>query len=127
MKKKMSKARTILIIDDDSRNIFALQLTLKARKYNYISCQSAVEGLSVLQSDPGIGLILMDMMMPEMDGYETIRKIRSSGQHATIPIIAVTANAMNGDKEKCLVAGADEYIAKPIDVDKLVAIIEKWL
>ncbi|HMR83980.1 MAG TPA: response regulator [Niabella sp.] len=123
----MSKARTILIIDDDSRNIFALQLTLKARKYNYISCQSAVEGLSVLQSDPGIGLILMDMMMPEMDGYETIRKIRSSGQHATIPIIAVTANAMNGDKEKCLVAGADEYIAKPIDVDKLVAIIEKWL
>jgi CheY-like chemotaxis protein len=123
----MSKARRILIIDDDSRNIFALQLTLKARKYNYISCQSAAEGLSIMQSDCEVGLILMDMMMPEMDGYETIREIRSSEKHAAVPIIAVTANAMNGDKEKCLVAGANEYIAKPIDVDKLLAIIEKWL
>lgn len=116
-----------MIIDDDSRNIFALQLTLKARKYNYISCQSAAEGLSIMQSDCEVGLILMDMMMPEMDGYETIREIRSSEKHAAVPIIAVTANAMNGDKEKCLVAGANEYIAKPIDVDKLLAIIEKWL
>lgn len=123
----MNKAKTILIIDDDSRNIFALQLTLKARKYNYISCLSAVEGLHMLQTDPAIGLVLMDMMMPEMDGYETIRKIRSSGMYAAVPVIAVTANAMNGDKEKCLEAGADEYIAKPIDVDKLVAVIEKWL
>ncbi|GAB3432536.1 response regulator [Niabella aquatica] len=123
----MNKVKTILIIDDDSRNIFALQLTLKARNYNYISCQSAWEGLQLLQNDPGIGLVLMDMMMPEMDGYETIRKIRSSGRYAAIPVIAVTANAMNGDKEKCLEAGADEYIAKPIDVDKLVAVIEKWL
>ncbi len=123
----MSKARRILIIDDDSRNIFALQLTLKARKYNYISCQSAAEGLSIMQSDCEVGLILMDMMMPEMDGYETIREIRSSEKYAAVPIIAVTANAMNGDKEKCLVAGANEYIAKPIDVDKLLAIIEKWL
>lgn len=123
----MNKARTILIIDDDSRNIFALQLTLKARKYNYVSCQSAVEGLQVLQTDSTIGLVLMDMMMPEMDGYETIRQIRSSGRYAAVSVIAITANAMSGDKEKCLEAGADEYIAKPIDVDKLLALIEKWL
>lgn len=123
---KKSK-KIILIIDDDSRNIFALQLTLKTRKYNYISSQTAAEGLLLLQTHPGIGLVLIDMMMPGMDGYEAIRIIRSTEQYATIPVIAVTAQAMSGDKEKCLAAGADGYIAKPIDVDKLVAVIEKWL
>ncbi|MCD2422164.1 response regulator [Niabella pedocola] len=123
----MKHAKRILIIDDDSRNIFALQLTLKSRKYNYVSCQSAADGLKVLQTDPEIGLVLIDMMMPEMDGYETIRAIRSSGIYPAVPVIAVTANAMTGDEKKCLDAGADAYVAKPIDVDKLVYLIEKWL
>ncbi len=125
--KAMKNEKIILIIDDDSRNIFALQLTLKTRKYNCLSCQSTAEGLMFLQTNPRIALVLIDMMMPEMDGYEAIRIIRSSAQHAAIPVIAVTAQAMSGDREKCLAAGTDGYIAKPIDVDKLVTVIEKWL
>ncbi|MCH5598260.1 response regulator [Niabella ginsengisoli] len=119
--------KLILIIDDDSRNIFALQLTLKARKYQFISCLSSAEGLQVLQQNPSIGLVLMDMMMAEMDGYEAIRIIRSSDQYPNVPIIAVTANAMSGDREKCMEAGANGYISKPIDVDRLLDMIEKWL
>lgn len=122
---KMEK--TILIIDDDSRNIFALQLTLKARKYQYISCTSGAEGLHILRTNNTIGLVLMDMMMAEMDGYEAIRIIRASKEYPDVPIIAVTANAMAGDKEKCMKAGANGYISKPINVDQLLNMIEKWL
>lgn len=123
----MKTEKVILIIDDDIRNIFALQLTLKARKYRFLSRQDAREGLQLLQTDPAIGLVLLDMMMPEMDGYEAIREIRNSDRNGTIPIVAVTANAMSGDREKCLEAGADAYIPKPIDVDKLMEVIEKLL
>lgn len=123
----METPKVILIIDDDSRNIFALQLTLKARKYKFLSSQNAKEGLQLLQSNPNIGLVLLDMMMPEMDGYEAIKKIRHSDTYGHISIVAVTANAMSGDKEKCLEAGADAYIPKPIDVDKLIDVIEELL
>lgn len=119
--------RKILIVDDDSRNIFALQLTLKARKLSYMSCTSAAEGLQVLKTNDNIGLVLMDMMMAEMDGYETIRVIRASESNPNVPIIAVTANAMAGDREKCLEAGANGYISKPINVDQLLNMIQKWL
>jgi CheY-like chemotaxis protein len=122
-----SKEKIILIVDDDSRNIFALELTLKARKYRYLSCSTAAEGLQVLRSNKDIGLVLMDMMMAEMDGYETISIIRSSSEYPDVPIIAVTANAMSGDREKCLEAGANGYISKPINVDQLLDMIQKWL
>lgn len=123
----MKTQKVILLIDDDNRNIFALQLTLKARKYEFLSAPNAMEGLRLLQSDPKIGLVLLDMMMPEMDGYEAIKEMRSSDVYGSIPIVAVTANAMSGDREKCLAAGADDYIAKPIDVDRLMKVIEELL
>ena len=123
----MNTQKIILLIDDDNRNIFALELTLKARKYRFLSAQNATEGLQLLQSNPDIGLVLLDMMMPEMDGYEAIQRIRNSDQFGGVPIVAVTANAMNGDREKCLAAGADNYVAKPIDVDRLMNVIEELL
>ncbi|WP_346238397.1 response regulator [Niabella insulamsoli] len=121
------KQKKILIIDDDSRNIFALQLTLKARNYEFKSCLTASEGLDALKQDGDIGLVLLDMMMAEMDGYETIEIIRSTEAFRHVPVIAVTANAMTGDREKCMEAGANGYISKPIDVDRLLNMIEKWL
>src|SRR5690606_41310055 len=86
----MNTQKIILLIDDDNRNIFALELTLKARKYRFLSTQNATEGLQLLQSNPDIGLVLLDMMMPEMDGYEAIQWIRSSDQFGGVPIVAVT-------------------------------------
>src|SRR5690606_35159825 len=123
----METQKIILLIDDDIRNIFALELTLKARKYRFLSAQNATEGLQLLQRNSDIGLVLLDMMMPEMDGYEAIQRIRSSDKYGHVPIVAVTANAMNGDREKCLAAGADNYVAKPIDVDRLMNVIEELL
>lgn len=117
----------VLIIDDDSRNIFALELTLKTKGYKSLSSSSAEEGLTLLKSRDDIGLILMDMMMPEMDGYEAIKAIQASENHSNTPVIAVTAQAMSGDREKCIDAGAVEYIAKPIDVDVLMKVLKKWL
>jgi|SRR5690606_3977901 len=123
----MNSQKIILLIDDDPRNIFALELTLKARKYRFLSALNAREGLQILQSEPDIGLVLLDMMMPEMDGYEVLKQIRRSNTNGDIPVVAVTANAMSGDREKCLNAGADDYIAKPIDVDRLLKVIEELL
>jgi len=114
MKKK------VLIIDDDRRNIFALTATLKAHGYECLSADDAVQGIAYLNKQNDVGIVLIDMMMPEMDGYEAIPKIKS--QH-NIPVIAVTAQAMAGDREKCLNAGATDYISKPVDVDKLMHIL----
>ena len=121
----MDKGKLVLIVDDDSRNIFALRLALKSRGYRTLSCQSAIEGIKILAQEPEIGVVLMDMMMPEMDGYEAIRIIRGHTEYDHIPIIAVTAQAMAGDREKCLEAGAFSYISKPVDIDKLVVALEK--
>ncbi len=115
----------ILIIDDDSRNIFALRLVLKARGYAVIAATNVPEGLRLLQDSPQVKVILMDMMMPEMDGYAAITLFREQAGFGDIPIIAVTAQAMSGDREKCLAAGASGYVSKPVDIDKLVAVIEK--
>ncbi|WP_034691186.1 response regulator [Kaistella palustris] len=115
--------KEILIIDDDSRNIFALSAVLKAKKYGCVSALNAVDGLKMLNTNTNIGVVLLDMMMPEMDGYEAINKIKGNGQLKDIPVIAVTAQAMAGDREKCLAAGADDYISKPVDVDQLLTVL----
>lgn len=114
----------ILIIDDDSRNIFALKATLQSRKYDCIAASSAQQGLAFLSNEKDIAVVLIDMMMPDMDGYEAIPKIK---ERRKIPVIAVTAQAMTGDREKCLEAGADGYVSKPIDVDLLFEYLDLYL
>ncbi|MDF2517412.1 MAG: response regulator [Sphingobacterium sp.] len=123
----MNRNKIILIVDDDNRNIFALGLTLKAKGYQILSCTMAKDAIELLTADNHVSLVLMDMMMPEIDGYEAIRLIRSSAVIKDIPIIAVTAQAMSGDREKCLAAGAQAYVSKPIDVDKLIVEIEQLI
>ncbi|WP_293925122.1 response regulator [Sphingobacterium sp. UBA6320] len=121
----MKKVKLVLIIDDDNRNIFALRLALKSRGYQSLSCNSAKEGIALLDSNRDIEIVLMDMMMPDMDGYEAIQAIKSSQIYGDIPVIAVTAQAMQGDREKCIEAGAREYVPKPINLDRLISIIEQ--
>jgi CheY-like chemotaxis protein len=116
--------KTVLIIDDDVRNIFALSAVLKARSYNCLSCQGAVEAIELLQGDTPVDIVLIDMMMPGMDGYEAIPIIKGLQNRAGIPVIAVTAQAMVGDREKCLEAGADDYISKPVDIDHLTQVLK---
>ncbi len=123
----MTPKKKVLIIDDDSRNIFALTAVLKARGFNCISATGAEEGINMLNEDSEIGIVLMDMMMPDMDGYEAIVEIRSREKISKIPIIAVTAQAMVGDREKALEAGADNYTSKPVDVDLLTDILNEHL
>lgn len=123
----MASTKKVLIIDDDNRNIFALSAVLRARGFNCVPAPGAAEGIHILNTDPEIGIVLMDMMMPEMDGYEAINVIRSTKKIAGIPIIAVTAQAMVGDREKALAAGADNYTSKPVDVDLLTDILNEHL
>jgi len=123
----MISKKKVLIIDDDSRNIFALSAVLRARGFHCVSASGALEGINLLINDSGIGIVLMDMMMPDMDGYEAIDKIRSDKKIADTPIIAVTAQAMVGDREKTLAAGANNYASKPIDVDFLTNILNEHL
>ena len=115
--------KRVLIIDDDARNIFALSATLRSRAFECLSCMSAKEALQLLQGDEHIDAILIDMMMPDMDGYEAIPLIKNINKRAGTPVIAVTAQAMVGDREKCLEVGADDYISKPVDVDKLLQLL----
>lgn len=118
--------KTILLIDDDSRNIFALKAVLKAKGFATLSASSAKEGIQLLQNNKGIKVVLLDMMMPDMDGYEALEIIRKDEQLRGFPVIAVTAQAMVGDREKCLEAGADDYVSKPIDVDLLLQILNRY-
>ena len=119
------KGNTILLIDDDNRNIFALSAMLRAKGYHTVSALSAKEGLVMAKKQNAPGAILLDMMMPEMDGYEALRILKSDAALEQIPVFAVTAQAMVGDRERCLEAGADEYISKPVDVDALLALLKK--
>lgn len=123
----MKTPKKILLVDDDSRNIFALKAVLKARGYHCETASSAIKGIEQLTNDPEIGIVLMDMMMPDMDGYEAIANIRGNPKIAGMPVIAVTAQAMVGDKERCLVAGANGYISKPVDVDLLMNFLKTYL
>jgi CheY-like chemotaxis protein len=120
-------SKNILIIDDDARNIFALSAVLRARGYTCYSALSVSKAVDKIRSGIGIGIILMDMMMPDMDGYEAIPRIKGLMETEGIPVIAVTAQAMKGDRERCLAAGADEYIAKPVDIDLLVNVLEEYI
>jgi two-component system, cell cycle response regulator DivK len=122
----MTAGPSILIIDDDARNIFALSAVLRSRGYEIISATSAMKGLEILQGKTGIKVVLLDMMMPEMDGYETIGEIRKIPACKNIPVLAVTAQAMVGDRERVIKAGADDYVSKPIDLDLLLNLLERY-
>jgi CheY-like chemotaxis protein len=124
---KTLSGRKVLIVDDDIRNIFALTSTLEHHRLTTLSAETGREAISILESHPDIDIVLMDVMMPEMDGLDTTRAIRRIGRFRDLPIIAVTAKAMKGDREKCIEAGAWDYLAKPVDPDELFAMLRAWL
>jgi len=119
--------RTILVVDDDMRNIFALSSVLEEKGMRVEVARDGSESLFRLQENPGIELVLMDIMMPVMDGYEAMREIRKNPRHKDLPIIALTAKAMKGDKGACIDAGANDYLSKPVDMDKLLSLLRVWL
>ncbi|MBN3925782.1 response regulator [Nostoc sp. NMS4] len=119
--------RKILIVDDDLRNIFALTSFLESYQMQVLFAENGRDGIERLQTNPEINIVLMDIMMPEMDGYETTRAIRQLQQFRSLPIIALTAKAMPGDKEKCIEAGASDYITKPVDTEQLLSLLRVWL
>ncbi|MBC7428904.1 MAG: PAS domain S-box protein, partial [Bacteriovorax sp.] len=121
------EGRKILLVDDDIRNIFALTCALEQKGATILVGRNGHEALEKLDQDPKIDLVLMDIMMPEMDGYEATRRIRKQKRFAKLPIIAVTAKAMKDDQEKCLEAGTNDYLSKPVDLDKLLSLIRVWI
>lgn len=123
----MKAGKNLLIVDDNDKNIFALKAVLKVRGFQSHQAASAHVGLKMLKENKGIDLVLLDMMMPDMDGYEMVQLMKNDKQIKSIPVIAVTAQAMAGDKEKCLEAGVDAYITKPIDIDALLKEIESLI
>ncbi len=121
------KDKTVLIADDDVRNIFSLTKALEIHGMKVIPAMDGKEALTALQSNPDIDVVLMDMMMPEMDGYESIREIRATPEYRNLPVLAVTSKAMMGDREKCIAVGASDYISKPVDIDQLISLLRVWL
>jgi HAMP domain-containing protein/CheY-like chemotaxis protein/signal transduction histidine kinase len=119
--------RTVLLVDDDSRNIFALSSVLERRGMGVLTATTGREAIELVESTPDLAIVLMDIMMPEMDGYQTIGKIRENPQYRRLPIIALTAKAMKGDREKCLEAGASDYLAKPVNTEQLLSALRMWL
>ncbi|MCY7421186.1 MAG: response regulator [Chitinophagaceae bacterium] len=120
-------AKKVLLVDDDMRNVFALSAALELEEIHVITASDGKEALNALQNNNGVDLVLMDIMMPEMDGYEAIRHIRNDLKLTRLPIIALTAKAMTGDREKCIQAGASDYISKPVDIQKLLSLMRVWL
>jgi hypothetical protein len=119
--------KTVLVVDDDVRNIYSLTKALETLKMNVITAIDGKEALKALDEHPGVDVVLLDMMMPNMDGYETATRIRQDKRFKNLPVIAVTAKAMTGDREKCINAGASDYITKPVDVDQLLSLLRVWL
>ena len=119
--------RKVLVVDDDVRNIFALSSVLERRGMTVLTAGTGREAIATLESTPDVAIVLMDIMMPEMDGYETMQVIRQNARFSRLPIIALTAKAMKGDREKCLEAGASEYLAKPVNTDQLLSALRMWL
>ena len=117
----------ILIIDDDIRNIYSLTSVLEVHGVEVLHAERGAEGIAILEKQPDIDAALVDIMMPDMDGYETMRRVRRTPGIANVPLIAVTAKAMKGDRQKCLDAGASDYIAKPVDIDLLLALMRVWI
>jgi CheY-like chemotaxis protein len=119
--------KKVLIVDDDIRNIFALTSFLERHKMEVLYAENGKDAIEYLKNTPGIDAVLMDVMMPGMDGYEAMRIIRKNKRFKSLPIIAVTAKAMKGDREKCIEAGASDYITKPVDVEQLISLLRVWL
>jgi CheY-like chemotaxis protein len=119
--------RKVLLVDDDSRNIFALSSVLERRGMQVLTSTTGSEAIELIESTPDLAIVLMDIMMPEMDGYQTIGRIRRSPAYRRLPIIALTAKAMKGDREKCLEAGASDYLAKPVNTEQLLSSLRMWL
>jgi Response regulators consisting of a CheY-like receiver domain and a winged-helix DNA-binding domain len=119
--------KRVLIVDDDMRNIFALSTVLEDHKLDVLSADNGWDALTILRETPDVDIVLMDIMMPEMDGMTTIREIRKIPALKNLPIVAVTAKAMKGDREKCIEAGAWDYLSKPVDPDQLLAVLRSWL
>ena len=119
--------KNVLVVDDDVRNLFALTTAFERYNIHAITAESGQEAIDILADNTNIDIVLMDIMMPEMDGYETTQKIRREHKNAHLPIIAVTAKAMKGDREKCIEAGASDYITKPVKIDQLLSLMRVWL
>src|SRR5262249_5021603 len=119
--------RTVLLVDDDARNIFALSSALERRGMKVLTATTGSEAISLVNATPDLAIVLMDIMMPEMDGYQTIKVIRENPAFRRLPIVALTAKAMKGDREKCLEAGASDYLAKPVNTEQLLSALRMWL
>ena len=121
------QGKTVLLVDDDARNIFALSSALERHGLDVLTATTGKEAVSIINSNPKIAIVLMDIMMPEMDGYETMQVIRQNADLRRLPIVALTARAMKGDREKCMEAGASDYLAKPVNTDQLLSALRMWL
>jgi CheY-like chemotaxis protein len=119
--------KKVLIVDDDIRNIFAMTSLLEPHKMSVLSAETGRGAIEILQNNGDIDVVLMDIMMPDMDGYDTMRAIRKLAKFRSLPIIALTAKAMKGDRERCIEAGASDYISKPVDTEQLLALLRVWL
>ena len=123
----MLQGRTLLLVDDDLRNTFALSKLLKKHGLNIVIADNGQMALDKLKENPRIELILMDMMMPVMDGYQAMQAIRAQKSLMSVPIIALTARAMLEEQEKCMAAGANDYLTKPVDIERLLTLLRVWL
>jgi CheY-like chemotaxis protein len=121
------RGKRVLVVDDDARNIFALTSVLENQEMEVLTATNGRQAIDFIKQTPDLSVVLMDIMMPEMDGYETMREIRNHPDFRTLPILALTAKAMKGDREKCLQAGASDYIAKPVNTDQLLSLLRVWL
>lgn len=121
------KNKTILVVDDDIRNIYSLTNALEEEGMNCLTAENGKDAIKLLKENPSVEIVLMDIMMPEMDGYEATKEIRSFSKFETLPVIALTAKAMKGDREKCLKAGMSDYISKPVNIDQLLSLMRVWL
>jgi CheY-like chemotaxis protein len=119
--------KKVLIVDDDMRNVFSIKKVLESKGMQVLAGKNGKEGLTRLNNHPEINLVLMDIMMPEMDGYEAMREIRKQERFKDLPVIALTAKAMRGDRAKCIEAGASDYMTKPVDTDRLFSMLRVWL
>jgi CheY-like chemotaxis protein len=121
------RGKHVLVADDDARNLFAITTILEQHEMIVAYAENGQQALDHLASGAAVDIVLMDIMMPEMDGYEAMRRIRQKAEHQKLPIIALTAKAMQGDRDKCIQAGASDYITKPVDPDQLVSLLRVWL
>lgn len=122
-----ARGRTVLVVDDDARNLFALSGILELHGFRVLHAENGRKGIDTLVNNPDVELVLMDVMMPEMDGYTATAEIRRMPRYADLPVIAVTAKAMQGDREKSLASGASDYVTKPVDTQDLIACVRRWL